>query len=135
MFFFYLFNGGWSDFADAVNVVVNEALVIAPESFRPEVGSPEVSVRILNALHVGPFADQTKSHVQRQTLQLIVNGLSKRGEVDLRRNVDFRVGIEDVARSVVDGVQVGNVAPRLVALRSDQRQDVVIERLHLGVVQ
>ena len=60
----YLFNGWWPNFANAVNVIMDVTLIVSTESFRPQVRTTKVSVGILNALDVRPFADQAKCDIK-----------------------------------------------------------------------
>ena len=100
-----------ADLADAVDVVVEVALVAASERLRPQFGSAEMSVRVLDAFDVGPLPDQAQRHVQRRVLQLVRHRLAERVHVHIGLHVRLRVRVEDVARSVVYGVQVRYVTP------------------------
>lgn len=66
----YLFNGRRSDFANSVNMVVDESLIVAAKAFCPQVRPTEMSVRVLNSFHVRSFADDAKGDVESHILQL-----------------------------------------------------------------
>ncbi len=66
----YLFYRWRSDFANPIDVVVNETLIIPPEAFCPQVRPTKVGIRILNSLHVRPLANYAKGNIQGNVLQL-----------------------------------------------------------------
>ena len=133
----YLFNGRRSDLADAISMVVDVPLVVATESVRPQVRSAEVGVRIIDATHVRPLADQSERHVQRQPAELVGHFAPEGLHVDAGRRVRLRISVEDVARAVLHGVEVSHVAwlPRravvvvvvVAVVPRGRRLDVVVQ--------
>lgn len=92
-------------------MVVEVALVATSEGFRPQFGSTEMGVRVLHSFDVRSLAHQAQGYVQRSVLQLVRHRLAERIHVDVGVDVRLRVRVEDVARSVVDGVEVRYVTP------------------------
>ena len=131
----YLFDGRRPDFANAVDVVVQMALVVAAESFRPQIRPAEMSVRIVDAFNVRPFTDQSECHVKGQVLQLVTHLPPEGVQVDSGRNVRLRISVKDVTCPVLHGVQVGDVASGRSAIAGDVWLDVKVKSAQLGVIQ
>ena len=70
---YYLLDGGRTNFADTVDVVVDEPLIIASESLRPQVGPSKMGIRVLNSFHIRPLANYAKGNIKGNVLELTVH--------------------------------------------------------------